>query len=818
MQNKLHRFVNFASLFLQAVFLLCIALCPQFLFAEEKIKIRVKDTPPPGFEDLVQPQTTEVDVIYGDEKLGTTLATFTPDSIELFSPQEVVELIPHLLNPEIIAQNLTGQLNTNANAVCVSELQRKCGIIEPNIAGVIFDESRFHLHVFVNKLQLQPQGIVSNKFLPKIKTPKFSSTSSFSSSFSGEDGNNSYTSGASHIFSHGQSRLQTIWDYSDTRNFNLEAFSFKNDNAGSAKELGYYESDTQFSSFTNTLDIVGARIYGSTRTRADLDYSQATEIFLFLNSRSQVEVFREEKLIDGGIYDTGNQQLNTLRLPSGSYPITLRITDSAGTVREEEYFFVKTSILAPLDQPLHYFEVGLLEKDTSNNDLPSLSDSELFRLGTAYRLSNNFGASAELLHSKDTSILQGGVAYFGSGYVLQNNTMFGADGERGIQLLGQFRFKDISLNMDYRQIESNVEEFDEIEVRILPEDFSQGNISASIPLSRGNLIVRTQYRDRKAEEASTSYGLDYRYPLFYRNRYSIEANLSTFYEESDYNFQAGLRITKTQPGQNFSVRPRYLLTKNNDDTDQGFVLFANANKSIEDPSYGELSVGTFLSEELERSTFGVRGENISSFGRIDTQFEHVNDNERGSYLRYRGNQNTNLLTNDGQIAFGGERNTNSGVILDIKGQNKNEPFEIYVDGQPKGTAKVGKKTVLALAAFKTYNISIRSNSDELLHFDEGINKVTLYPGNVETLVYVVNPITVLITRVNLIDGTPASRLRIENAIGYAVTDQDGWLQAEISGNDPLKLTKSGNLACTIELPELEIKNGVAFIDELICKK
>ena len=818
MQNKLHRFVNFAYLCIQVALLMCFALHSKILLAEEEVKIRVKDEAPPGFEDLVQPQTTEVDVIYGEKKLGTTLATFTPDSIELFSPQEVTELIPHLLNPEIITQALSGPLDTNARAVCVSDFNKDCGIIQPNVAGVIFDEGRFDLYIFVNKLQLEPQGIVSNKFLPKISSSKFSSTNAISSSFSGEDGNSSYTTGANHIISRGQSRIQTIWDYSDTRSFNLETLSFQNDNIGIAKEIGYYESDTQFSSFTNSLDLVGTRIYGSTRTRADLDYSQATEIFLFLNSRSQVEVFREGKLIDGGIYDTGNQQLNTLRLPSGSYPITLRITDSAGSVREEDYFFVKTSILAPIDQPLHYFEIGLLEKDSSDNDLPSLSDSELLRLGTAYRLSNKFGASLEILHSKDTDILQGGMAYFGSGYILQNNTMFGTDGEWGIQFLGQFRLKEISLNMDYRQVKSNLDEFDEVDVRILPEDFSQGNISASIPLSRGNLIVRTQYRDRKAEEASTSYGLDYRYPLFYRNRYSVEANLSTFYEEGDYNFQTGLRITKTQPGQNFSVRPRYLYTKNNDDTDQGAVLFANANKSIEDPSYGEFSFGTFLSEELERSTFGIRSENISSFGRIDTQFEHVDDNERGSFLRYRGNQNTNLLTNDGQVAFGGERNTNSGVILDIKGQNKNEPFEIYVDGQPKGTAKVGKKTVLALAAFKTYSVSIRSNSDELLHFDEGINKVTLYPGNVKTLHYEVNPITVLITRVNLKNGSPASRMRVENAIGYAVTDQDGWLQAEISGHKPLQLTKSGELVCIIELPELEVKNGVAFVDELICDK
>jgi len=612
--------------------------------------------------------------------------------------------------------------------------------------------------------------------------------------------------------------LQNQWDYSDTRKFNLESFSLQHDNAGVAKEIGYYESDTQFSSFTNTLDVIGTRIYGSTRTRADLDYSQATEIFLFLNSRSQVEVFRDDKLIDGGIYETGNQQLNTFRLPSGSYPITLRITDSSGSVEEEQFFFVKSSILAPKDQPLHYFEVGVLEKDNSIDDLPRLSNSELIRIGTAHRLKNNLGASIELLHSKQSDILQGGVAYFGSGYVIQNNLMLGTDGEWGAQFLGQFRFKGISLNMDYRQVDSGVDDFDDdIEVRILPDDFSQGNISASIPLPKGNLITRAQFRNEKNEESTTIYGFDYRHPLFHRNRLNIEANISASFEEEDYNLQAGLRITKTKPQQFLSVRPRYLSSKNNDESDQGFELLSNANISFKNPTYGETVIGSFLSDELDRSTIGVRAQNISSLGRIDAQLEHVNDDERGSFLRYRGNQNSNLLTNNGQIAFGGDNPTDSGVIIDLQGPAKNQPFEIYVDGQPKGIAKVGKKTVLPLSAFKTYRVSIRSISDEILHFDEGSKSVTLYPGNVETLNYQVNPIIVLITRINFADGLPASRVRIENAIGYAVTDEDGWLQTEISGNKFLEITKTGNQICTIELPELEINNGVAFVEELVCE-
>ena len=60
-------------------------------------------------------------------------------------------------------------------------------------------------------------------------------------------------------------------------------------------------------------------------------------------------------------------------------------------------------------------------------------------------------------------------------------------------------------------------------------------------------------------------------------------------------------------------------------------------------------------------------------------------------------------------------------------------------------------------------------------------------------------------------------MKIKNAIGYAVTDQDGWLQAEISGKEALEITKNGDTVCIIELPELETNQGVAFVDSLVCK-
>ncbi len=836
MLSKLPKRIKTLSLKCFRVSILCVLIISSDLLAEvdiEKIpenkpesklepKIKVSSEPPPGFEDLILAQTTQVDVYYANEKIGNTLATYSPTSIELSDPADLTALIPHLIDPETILQALSGELDTNASEVCLSELQRECGTLTPNVAGVIFDESRFRLYVFVNRLQLQQQGLVSNKFLPNVKSDNISSVNAFSNSFSGEDSDTSYTVGANHIISRGQSRLQTQWDYSDTRDFSIETLSLQNDNAGIAKEVGFFNTDTRFTSFTNNLDIAGARIYSSTNTRTDLDYSQATEIFLFLDSRSQVEVFKDNKLLDGGFYEAGNQQLDTLRLPSGSYPITLRITNASGNTREEQFFFVKTSSLPPQDQPLHFLELGLLEKDSDDEGVPGISDNELLRVGTAYRLQNHLGGSIEYLHSTDTDLIQGGLSYYGSGFFLQNSLMLGSDNEWGLQFLGQYRLKNISLNFDYRQIDSAYDDendFDEeIEARILPNDFSQGNISASIPVRKGQLTLRTQYNDNLNEGSTTSYGLDYRYPLFNRNRFMVELNLSSAYEEDDYRIQTGLRFTRTKPGEYLNIHPSYVSRKTNNKTEQGPLLFSSLTKTEDSPKFGRITYGGFLSEELERTTVGARTQHSSSYGRADLQLDWVNDDERGSITRFRGLQNTNIITNGKEVVFGGDRNANSGVIIELHGQSVDEPFEIFVDGHPRGHTKNGGRTALMLDAFNTYSISIRSKSNNLLHFDDTPKRITLYPGNVETISFEIQPIVVLITRLLLADKSPASRVRIDNAIGYAMTDEHGWLQAEISGTKPLEISKNGKLICTIDLPELEIKQDIAFVDSLQCNK
>ena len=68
--------------------------------------------------------------------------------------------------------------------------------------------------------------------------------------------------------------------------------------------------------------------------------------------RPIVEIIRDGRVLSARFYPSGNQLLDTSNLPGGAYPVTIRIRETDGTVREETRFFSKSSQIPPKDMPL----------------------------------------------------------------------------------------------------------------------------------------------------------------------------------------------------------------------------------------------------------------------------------------------------------------------------------------------------------------------------------------------------------------------------------------------------------------------------------
>ena len=149
--------------------------------------ILVSNEVPPGFEDLAGPQTNQIDVYVHNNQITSTFATYDFETFTFENPQLVVDNIEDLLDPQAIVNALSQPLNTNSDRLCLQHIQvNKCGVLEPNIAGIIFDESKFRVDIFINPLQLKTKTVYQSKYLPTAED-KLSTIHALNLNLSGTD-------------------------------------------------------------------------------------------------------------------------------------------------------------------------------------------------------------------------------------------------------------------------------------------------------------------------------------------------------------------------------------------------------------------------------------------------------------------------------------------------------------------------------------------------------------------------------------------------------------------------------------------------------
>ena len=322
--------------------------------------VHASNAPPPGFEDLAQAQTTVVDVYVAGRLAVSTMALYDLENVEFLTPEEIVAALPDLADPAAIKRALGVPLATNADALCAHPAQVDCGELTPDVAGIIFDESTFRVALFLAPDQWAAQRVNSSRFLPAPTARELGSVHQFNVAMAGGGAEESvFDLGATSLVSRGESRLYGRYDITRS-GFTISELGVAQDRNGYRYEAGLMRSLGRGGAFVGEQDVVGVRAGTALDLRADLDTAEGTPIFLFLQRRSRVDVFRGERLIDSRFYEAGNQQLDTSRLPDGAYDLRVRIRGDDGREREERFFFVRTRELPPLDQPLIYAEAGAL--------------------------------------------------------------------------------------------------------------------------------------------------------------------------------------------------------------------------------------------------------------------------------------------------------------------------------------------------------------------------------------------------------------------------------------------------------------------------
>ncbi|MGB5580196.1 MAG: CS1-pili formation C-terminal domain-containing protein [Woeseia sp.] len=775
--------------------------------------VTTSSSPPRGFEDLAGPQVTQVDVYYGGRLQLTTMARYERDEIELLSPDEVVAAIPNLTDRMMVTEALTGPLQANADKLCLRATQQDCGTLAPGIAGVIFDESRFRLDLFVAPYLLEAQTVHRSRFLPE-PSADFSSLHMVSLSLSGGDRleQDGYNISAMSLFARRADRLRARYDLADD-GFSVSELSWQRDLPGWQYEVGSFRSYGRSIAFLGERHIIGLRAGGSLDTRADLETAEATPIYLFLNQRSRVDVRRAGQLLDSRFYEAGNQQLDTSQLPDGAYEIEVQTQDGSGQGRRQTFFFVRSARLPPLDQPLYFFEAGRLAQ-TGESTLPQVGDNNWLRAGTARRFAGNFGAETELVHNGGTTMLQGGVFLFGQGWQLEAGLLGTSRSDRAVSVRGTLRRGQTAAGIDLRRVRAAPEAVLTDPFDPVPQSYTQGALTLSTPLFDGRFIARAQLDQRGSAGTNTALGVSYSRSLFRRSGLLVDLNIDATSDPTDSVLRIGIRGYWRRDGMTASVKP-HIAARFGDSSSTKLMLDARATRNSRATRFGDVGGSVFAASDVDTQTFGAGVTSESGFGYGNVDVQHTS---RFGYdsLVYSANARFSIVTDDRKLAWGGRRSDLSAIVLDFSGDASTD-FAVLVDRHPAGVVQTSKRNVIGLRPYRTYEIRLEPRGETIVDFDQRVRSVTLYPGNVETLRFEANEVTVVVGQIVDPSGIPLANARIDGISGYAGTDENGWFQIEIAGPQVLSIRRADQTSCAVKLPPYQSEQGLAVLDPLICQ-
>jgi hypothetical protein len=789
---------------------------------------------PPGFEHLAGPQQALVDVYYGEWPIHSTMAVIEPGSIRFEFPEEIVTRLPDILVQDAVLAALQGDLPTNAQALCSPDGgSSACGKLEPEIAAVIFDESRFRVDLFVNPRLRMLREPDLDRYLPPSQS-ELSYLQTLSLTAAGSDASSDVMSFSSFsTLAWRENRLVGVASYTDQDEATLDSFFGQRDFRGNQHIAGLYRTSGQVAGFSGDYDLVGYRIATSLLTRADLALARGTPIEVFLLAPARIDILKDGRLLSTNTYGAGNQKLDTSNLPEGAYDVELRINEG-GRVREETRFFSKTSRIPPRDQALRTLEVGRVVNINNDGLLPEDMNAWFSRVGYSSRLTDTFGYDLGFTSTEDEQLYEFGLFQidtlpggWGGYYEVQASTFLSHDQDTGFAFNGRVLRGDFTASLDYRKIHNDeprdFARLDPDEFMLIPADREEYTAMVRMPVGSGTLSFSATLTKRADMDAIDSQSVNLRYPLRMRGQNFLEFTADVGRRDGEYAALFGMRVNLWRGPWNVEVAPRVQTTSSGLDAgDDGLQVDSYVSYTQRDTRIGDVQASMRGAAGAAEDRLSGRLQVDNVIGRADFQVERFQNSGGQNINAWSGSMTTSVLTNGDAWTLGAQNSAQSAVVIDLEGERTGVTFEVLINGHRRGYAPAGEATAILLAPFQTYDVRIRPVAGEFVSFDDRIERVTLYPGNVERLSWQVGQLLVVIGKVvDLKTGEPFSDAELENTYGLAArTDASGYFQAEVktTGEDVLRLNfRRGDKRCTAAVSEYLEVSGVAMLDTVGCR-
>ena len=191
---------------------------------------------------------------------------------------------------------------------------------------------------------------------------------------------------------------------------------------------------------------------------------------------------------------------------------------------------------------------------------------------------------------------------------------------------------------------------------------------------------------------------------------------------------------------------------------------------------------------------------------------------RDGELSWRGlaTLGTQVASDGRPFAAGAPSGHDAGIIVDVDGGAKGDPFDIVVDGLHRGVGRVGTSQFVGLRAFRTHEVLLLPRSLTSNGFDSASSDVTLYPGNVRRVQVDTERRYLLVTSLVDAAGVALVNVAIEDGERRYFVLGDGIVQIEVVPLDTLDVDLGDGERCEVEVPDNAGRDIVVEPAPLVC--
>jgi hypothetical protein len=785
---------------------------------------------PSGFGELTRDRELLVDIYFGGRKVGEARVTTRPGFLKFKEPDEVLALVPNAEVSAELSSTFGAEFPANAGRVCPEGTTQGCGELSPEVAGIIFDEDRFRVDVFVNRKWLRLIRPEEDLYLATPTAP-LSLTSATGLALSGTNRTTPvYNLQNRTIIGLRNARVRSDISYASKLGILADTIVGEVDKPGMRYSAGLFWAPGL--DLTGQRRIVGVGAGTQFDTRSDRDNLEGTPLIVFLSQPARVEILIDGRLVTSQGYDAGNNVIDSSSLPDGSYSLVLRIHEQNGSTRDERRFFAKNAEIAPVGQPIYFGYAGMLANTRAGHPI-SFSNDIFYQFGTARRVSQKLALDASVIGTSKRPILEGGAWLISSLGRVRAAALASAKGDTGALLqvyssqMGRF-----SVNFDLRRIWSHdgkpliplptyIDSFDSGPVdgrQIGNGSFTQASGSIGYQLGSAYVAVIGSLRKDKGLPVDYSIGPNVSWPIVSRNGMQIALQADAQVTRTTTAGYVGVRMLFTRG--NYSVSSslgrRGLSSKERSAPSRSRqVGDTTAQLSYSDDDNTDLSLAGGLTRELDSTTAHAEGILYSRFGSARGE---VLQNVEGSHqTQYGLTLQTGAVLNRNDAILGGRDLAESALVISVDGNSDTSEFDVLINDQARGRMKAGQRLPIFLQPYRAYSVRLRPVAAASVWFDTASREFTLYPGNVQHFRWHVDHLLTIFGRAVRGDGKPVADAMVKSGRGIGESNSDGYFQIETSSNDVLSFESGEGAACKVSLGALDQKLDYARVGRVVCQ-